>query len=124
MALRIELKPFEELFISRSVIQNGPEKVAFAISGGSPLLRGRDHLPGNAVDSPCKELQFAVQTLYLEELDYDLAITGIRDVAHELCAALPGLSRQVAEILEQLEAGDTFKALKSCRGLVELEGRA
>jgi flagellar biosynthesis regulator FlbT len=121
MTLRIELKPFEELFISRSVIRNGPDRVSFAVSGTSPLLRGKDYIPASAVDTICKRLQHTVQMLYLEERDVQEALPTIEQMAHAVCMQVPKLTPQATSVVDQIRAGSLFKALKTSRVLVEME---
>ncbi len=122
MALRIELKPFEELFISHSVITNGPSRIAFAVSGTSPLVRGRDYLRREDVDTICRELQFAIQALYLEGADGATALSKVEPLAGEILKRLPVLSPHISEVVAQVDAGDLFKALKASRTLVAREG--
>jgi flagellar biosynthesis regulator FlbT len=124
MTLRIELKPFEELIISRSLIRNGPDRVSFAVSGTSPLLRGKDYLPESAVDTACKRLQFTVQTLYLEEWDVQAEVPTIEQIAHNISVQLPKLTPQLRLVVNQVKAGNLFKALKACRMLVDMEADA
>jgi flagellar biosynthesis repressor protein FlbT len=115
MPLRLELGPFEELYIGKIVIKNGHERANLAISGETPILKAKDFLA--VANSPIEKLYWCVQQMYLEDATQKyqgqylrLRLEVIQET-RELSPALEGIHALVAD-------GQLYRALRALRKLV------
>jgi flagellar protein FlbT len=67
MPLRIDLGPFEKLFIGKSVLTNNGDRTMFILDGTSPMMRARDILSADQAINPVEKLYRCLQQMYLEE---------------------------------------------------------
>lgn len=121
MPLRVDLRPFEELYIGKSVIKNGHERANVLVTGETPLLKAKDVLV--EANTPIEQLYYCVQQMYLEEatekyqgLYLKLRVEILAD-DHNLCFALESVKTLVAE-------NQFYKALRTLRKLIKPEAFA
>lgn len=113
MPLRIELAPYEKVYIGRSVISNSHERAMFMIEGTAPLLRGRDYFatePATAAEA----LYVALQHGYLTDMTCASRPEVIRAL-HALRAEHPSVADAIAASLDK---GDCYRALKSLQRVI------
>jgi flagellar biosynthesis regulator FlbT len=114
MPLKIRIKPEEKFYAGGAVLKNvGSHPADLLILSDSPVLR--DNYLMNVDErstSDAAEVYFLLQILYLfkgkgQPLD-GLVIQTIRQFAK----VYPNLQDQVDKIIQHLEAGEAFKALR------------
>ena len=64
MALKVELKPGERIFIGECVITNDDQRTRLLIEGAAPVLREKDIMTPQLADTPAKRIYLAVQLMY------------------------------------------------------------
>ncbi len=67
MALTISLKPNEQAVIGGAVVSNDEDKrIRLTIKNNVTILREKDVLKPEDVDTPCKRLYFSIQLMYID----------------------------------------------------------
>ena len=123
MPLKIRIKPEGKFFAGGAVIKNVSKKpVDLLILSDSPVLR-EDYLMNieKKDESDASNVYFLLQVIYLfkgkgQPLD-ELVVKTIQSFA----VLYPKLATEVAEIIQHLEAGEPYKALKIGHRLLEAE---
>ncbi len=121
MALKLNLKPNEKVFIGGAVVQNGDEQVEFTILNDVPLLRGRDIIAEQDADTACKQLYLCVQLMYIDRGNLAVYQRNYRQMIEDLLVMIPGSVEYIAEINNDLACGKYYQALKCARRLVDFE---
>ncbi len=67
MALKLTLKPGEKFVINGAVIANGDRRATLVLHNKASILRERDIMKGEDVDTPAKRIYFAIMSMYLDE---------------------------------------------------------
>lgn len=120
MPLKIRIRPEGKFFAGGAVIKNAGSRPAdLLVLSDSPVLR-EDYMMNvdRSGESDASNVYFLLQVIYLfkgkgKPLD-ELVIKTIRNFA----ALYPHLDDQVQQIIEHLQAGDGFKALKIAHRLM------
>ena len=121
MALKVVLKPGEQLYVGTSrIIVASDQYVTFIIEGGGPVLRERDYLQPATVSSKADQVCLTLQTIYLTGRSAVL-IDQYRAQVQALLGETPVAAALVAEINAALDGDHSYGALKAARGLVKLE---
>ena len=123
MPLRVELKPFERIVISESVIINSGTRTSFLIDGETPVLRERDTVTAETANTPVRRLYFCVQMMYLKN-DVQRYRTAYLGFIQDLHASVPAARTVIQIINDHVSGGALYKALKEIRELMKLEERA
>ncbi|MEL6369347.1 MAG: flagellar biosynthesis repressor FlbT [Pseudomonadota bacterium] len=123
MALKLTLKPGERVAINGAVIVNGDKRTSFLVESKANVLREADIMQPEEATTPARRIYLPIVMMalagdphreYLREFEMRLkefanAVTDRR--ALELCLKI---SARVAN-------NDYYKALASCRQLIEFE---
>ncbi|PCJ42412.1 MAG: flagellar biosynthesis repressor FlbT [Alphaproteobacteria bacterium] len=123
MALKISLKPGEKIVVNGAVIVNGDRRSTMILQNRASLLREKDILLAEDVDTPIKHIYFPIMLMYMDEKgfnkyheQYVLRMTELLSViedpvAKTLCVAI---SKDVMD-------GEYYKALLKCKKMFEYE---
>ncbi len=120
MALIIDLKPNEKILIGNAVITNDTQRTRLHISGDAPILREKDVMLENETNTPCKQIYFLVQCMYLARnptIYHDKYFQLIRDIQH----AAPTTSLFFMKINDMIIEGSYYKAMKEAQNLLDHE---
>lgn len=121
MALKISLKANERLIIGGAVVRNGDSKSELVIENNVPILREKDIMSENDVDSPCRRIYFVIQLMYVDEkklVEYhNLYWTLVRDIID----AAPSMLGLIEKISSHILGGRYYQALKLARYLIDYE---
>jgi flagellar protein FlbT len=120
MALKVELKPGERIFIGECVITNDDQRTRLLIKGTAPVLREKDIMTPASADSPAKRIYLAVQLMYTSRdprVHHDVYFALIRDIVQ----AAPSTWPYVESINNHILRGELYKALKQSRKLIAYE---
>lgn len=126
MPLKIRVKPEGKIFAGGAVLKNvGRRPAELLILSDSPVLR-EDYMMNidKKDESDVSNVYFLLQVIYLfkgkgKPLD-DLVVTTLKNFSK----LYPHLQAQVDEIVQLLEAGDLFKALKIGHKLLAVEQKS
>ena len=120
MALKVELKPGERIFIGECVITNDDQRTRLLIDGAAPVLREKDIMTKARADTPAKRIYLAVQLMYTSRdprIHHEVYFALIRDIVQ----AAPSTWPQIESINNHILRGELYKALKQSRKLIEYE---
>ncbi len=120
MALKVELKPGERIFIGECVITNDDQRTRLLIKGAAPVLREKDIMTPQLADTPAKRIYLAVQLMYTSRdprVHHDVYFALIRDIVQ----AAPSTWPLIESINNHILRGELYKALKQSRKLIEYE---
>jgi flagellar protein FlbT len=123
MSLRVELGPFEKLFIGKSVLTNHGARSMFVIDGDIPVLRARDVLSPNLAASLLERLYYCVQQMYLEE-DLEKYQKSYLALARQTISENSNLGSELQVTLQLITSGQHYKALNGLKKLLKPEAFA
>jgi len=120
MALKVELKPGERIFIGECVITNDDQRTRLRIDGTAPVLREKDIMTAERADTPAKRIYLAVQLMYTSrepQIHHEVYFALIRDIVQ----AAPSTWPHIEIINNHILRSELYKALKQSRKLIEYE---
>jgi flagellar protein FlbT len=118
MPLRLDLLPFDEVFIGRCVLKNSHERASFTVEGQVPILQGKDVLSPERASTALEKLYCCVQRMYLEEA-YDEHQASYMACAARSLTENPSIGPRL-ELADQLVLSrQYFKALRILKQLLE-----
>jgi len=120
MALKVELKPFEQIIIGQSVITNSDTRTTLMIEGRAPILREKDILTAETANTPVKRLYLCIQMMYLEDdipKYQDLYMGFVKD----LLEAVPSFRESIETASKLILSGSLYNSLKEVRRLIKRE---
>ncbi len=120
MALVIDLKPGEKILIGEAVITNDSQRTRLHIAGDSPILREKDVLQEEDIDTPCKAIYFLIQCMYLARNARQYHKEYFKRV-EEIQKAAPSCTIFFMQINEEIIEGHYYKAMKLAKELIAHE---
>jgi len=120
MALVIDLKPEEKVLVGTAVITNDKQRTKLQIAGDAPILREKDVLHEEEADTPCKQIYFLIQCMYLARNPREYHGKYFELIKNVLQAA-PSTSPIFVQINSHIIKGHYYKALKDARDLISHE---
>jgi flagellar protein FlbT len=120
MALKVELKPHEQIIVGSCVITNTDQRARLLIEGKVPILREKDILTPAKADTPAKLVYLAVQLMYISpepQVNHGTYFNLVRDIVTAVPSAWPIIEGINIKILN----GDLYHALKEAKKLVAYE---
>lgn len=120
MALVIDLKPQEKILIGEAVITNSSQRTRLHIAGDAPIIREKDIMQEQDANTPCKQIYFLIQCMYISRTPQDYHDRYFNRVA-EIQKASASSSIFFMQINEQIISGAYYKAMKLAQQLIEHE---
>lgn len=122
MALTISLKSGEQAVIGGAVVCNDEDRrIRLTIKNNVTILREKDVLRPEKVDTPCKRLYFSIQLMYIDpENIADYHKVYWKD-AEDIVKAAPSCVGMIERMGKFVVAGDYYKALRHCKELILYE---
>jgi flagellar protein FlbT len=120
MALKVELKPNEQIIIGNCVITNTDQRARLLIDGKAPILREKDILTPETADTPAKLVYLAVQLMYISPEQQANQGTYF-DLVREIVTAVPSAWPIIQGINIKILNGDLYHALKETKKLIAYE---
>jgi flagellar biosynthesis repressor protein FlbT len=121
MALKVELKPNEQIIIGSCVITNTDQRARLLIDGNKiPILREKDIMTPAAADTPAKLVYLAVQLMYISpdpQVNHGAYFNLVRDIV----TAAPSAWSVIEGINNNILSGDLYQALKEAKKLIAYE---
>jgi flagellar protein FlbT len=121
--LKIDLKPGDKIIINGAVLQNAGSNAKLLIHNESAILRGKEIMTEKDVTSPAAHIYFALQCAYMFPDKLDHYVGQFSRFAEEYLAASPSSATLISEIVDHVQAGGLYKALKSCQKLMKHEAK-
>ena len=123
MALKISLKPGEKIGVNGAVILNGDRRSTLILQNRASLLREKDILLAEEVDTPVKHIYFPIMLMYMDEKgfnkyheQYVLRMTELLSVIED-----PAAKTICVAISKDVMDGEYYKALLKCKKMFEYE---
>jgi flagellar biosynthesis repressor protein FlbT len=121
MALKVELKPNEQIIIGSCVITNTDQRARLLIDGEKiPILREKDIMTPATANTPAKLVYLAVQLMYISpdpQVNHGAYFNLVRDIV----TAAPSAWPVIEGINNNILSGDLYQALKEARKLIAYE---
>ena len=125
MALKITLKPQEKMILCGAVIANGNNAgCELIIENKVPILREKDILSEKDADTPCRQLYFIIQLMYIDEENSEIHQKNYWRLVKEIVKAAPSTVGLIDQINEEIVSGRCYQALKLVQKLIEYEQEA
>jgi flagellar protein FlbT len=123
MPLKLSLKPGEKFVLNGAVVQNGDRRGVLVLQNKASVLREKDIMQAEEATSPARRVYFPVMMMYLDEAG---AARYYEEFAHRMSEFMSVISNSdvLAEcvgISKHVMAREYYKALMSCRKLIEYE---
>lgn len=123
MPLKLTLRRHEKILIGNAVLQNGEAKSEFVVLNHVPVLREKDMMSETEADTVAKKIYFTILNMYVSP-EQERSFHKFYFLLLKQLMVMPlgdeGLDLMM-ETSEHIIAGDHYKALKSCRKLIEFE---
>lgn len=123
MALKLSLKPGEKFVVNGAVIVNGDRRTTVVLQNKASLLREKDILPSDQVDTPVKHVYFPIMLMYMDPAGFNkyheqfvLRMTEFMGVVED-----PETKLHCVAISKEVMDGEFYKALMKCKKLFAYE---
>jgi flagellar protein FlbT len=125
MALKITLKPGERMILGGAVLTNGSSASCdLVIENKIPILRQKDILTEDKADSPCRRIYYAIQLMYIDEVNLATYHKVYWDLVKDLVRAAPTTVVLIDSINEHILQRRYYQALKLTKKLIDYEQEA
>ncbi|HTM83251.1 flagellar biosynthesis repressor FlbT [Asticcacaulis sp.] len=123
MPLKLSLKPGEKFVLNGAVVQNGDRRCSLVLQNKASVLREKDILQEEAVTSPARHVYFPVMMMYLDEAGADKYYDEFLRRMSEFMSVISNqvILAECVSVSKSLMAREYYKALMSCRRLIEYE---
>lgn len=122
MALTLSLKPGEKAILGGAVICNDDDRrIRLIVKNSVPILREKDIMKPEGVDTPCKRLYFSIQLMYIDQANLAQYHKNYWKDAEDTVKAAPSCSRYIESMNALIVIGEYYKALKVCKELIQHE---
>lgn len=123
MPLKLSLKPGERFVLNGAVVENGDRRATLVLQNKASVLREKDIMQEDEVDTPAKRIYFPVMMMYLSSSTSD----GVYDqFVLRMTEFMGAISNQdvlndCVTISRDVMAGEYYKALLRARKLIAYE---
>ena len=123
MPLKLSLKPGERFVLNGAVVQNGDRRCSLVLQNKASVLREKDIMQQEDVNTPARHVYFPVMMMYLDEAGADKYYDEFLRRMSEFMSVIsnPVILAECVAISKSLMAREYYKALMSCRRLIEYE---
>ena len=123
MPLKLSLKPGEKFVLNGAVVQNGDRRSVLVLQNKASVLREKDIMQPDDVTTPARRIYFPVMMMYLDEGNaekfYDEFVRRLTEFMGVI--SNPGVLAECVSVSKACMAREYYKALMSCRKLIEYE---
>ncbi len=122
MALKISLKPREKMIIGGAVLTNANHSVCdLVIENNIPILRQKDIMNEADADSPCRQICFLIQLMYIDEENVLSYHKRFWNLVQNVVQAAPSITGLIDQISEHISNRTYYQALKLAKQLIDYE---
>lgn len=123
MPLKLSLKPGEKFVLNGAVVQNGDRRAVLVLQNKASVLREKDIMQPDDVQTPARRIYFPVMMMYLDEAGaerfYDEFVRRLTEFMGVI--SNPDVLADCVNISKHCMAREYYKALMLCRKLIEYE---
>jgi flagellar biosynthesis repressor protein FlbT len=123
MPLKLSLKPGERFVLNGAVVQNGDRRCSLVLQNKASVLREKDIMQAEEVNSPARHVYFPVMMMYLDEAGADKYYDEFLRRMTEFMSAIsnPLVLAECVAISKSIMVQEYYKALMGARKLIEYE---
>ena len=121
MALKLTLRPHERMIIGGAVVKNGNKAADLFVENNVSILRARNILSEGEANSPCRQIYFIIQLMYIDTGDLQEYRNVYRGLIQEVIKAAPSTLNLIERINESVRSSQYYQALKVARKLIDYE---
>jgi flagellar protein FlbT len=123
LPLKLSLKPGEKFVLNGAVVQNGDRRGVLVLQNKASVLREKDIMQEDEVNTPTRRIYFPVMMMYLDEAGaeryYDEFVRRLTEFMNVI--GNPEILTECVEISKNCMEREYYKALMRCRKLMEYE---
>lgn len=119
--LVLEFKDGDKLIINGAVIENSGTHTKLIVHNQAAILREKEILSAEDAQTPASRVYFALQCAYVfptKAAEYE---DKFSDFIEEYLAACPSAAPIAKKIIEQMRAGNLYRALKEAQKMIDHE---
>ncbi|MET0547298.1 MAG: flagellar biosynthesis repressor FlbT [Caulobacterales bacterium] len=123
MPLKLSLKPGEKFVLNGAVVMNGDRRATLVLQNKASVLREKDIMQPEDVNSPARRIYFPVMMMYLEGTretpayeEFVLRVTDFMTAIRN-----PDVLSDCVALSREVMSGEFYKALMRCRRLIAYE---
>jgi flagellar protein FlbT len=123
LPLKLSLKPGEKFVLNGAVVQNGDRRAVLVLQNKASVLREKDIMQADEVNTPARRIYFPVMMMYLDEAIADRYYDEFVRRLTEFMGVIsnPSVLADCVNISKHCLAREFYKALMLCRKLIEYE---
>jgi len=123
--LMLKLAPRERFIINGTMLENGDKPGRIRVPGPDVMvLRCRDALRPDQVDTPVKQVYYAIQLLITKDLEEDDTLPALFRACDDLREAFAHIKPDLIPTLRQMiYRGNYYSALCYLKQVIELEAQ-
>lgn len=121
MGLKLKLRAGESVYISGALIRNGSSSTELEILNHVPILREKDIMLESDVSTPCQQVYYLVQTLYLQPDNATELLSLFSKASADIVNAAPSLFSTMEAVHGKVSMQAYFDALKCAKKLIQHE---
>jgi flagellar protein FlbT len=123
LPLKLSLKPGERFVLNGAVVQNGDRRGVLVLQNKASVLREKDIMQEDEVNSPARRIYFPVMMMYLDEANagryHDEFVRRLTEFMGVI--GNPAILAECVAISKHCMEREYYKALMLCRKLMEYE---
>ena len=121
MPLKLTVGKGEKFIVNGAVIKNDGEGTSLLFENHAHILRQKDILTQETAATPAARVYLALQCAYLFPEHGDAHLEDFHGLLLDYRQAAPSASEIADTLLQQVEQGQLYNALKTCGRLLEHE---
>jgi flagellar biosynthesis repressor protein FlbT len=123
--LVLKIAPGERFIVNGAVLENGDKPARIRITDSDVrVLRCRDALRPEEVNTPCKQIYYAVQLLITGDLEEHGTLPAIDDECSKLLDAFRTIDAELIPVLRSMiSCGNYYSALCHLKQILEIEAQ-
>ena len=123
MPLKLSLKPGERFVLNGAVVQNGDKRGVLILQNKASVLREKDILQPEDVNTPARRIYFPVMMMYLDEGSAEKFYDEFAQRLTEFMGAIknPDVLTSCVAASRHVMAREYYKGLLAARKLIEYE---
>ena len=123
MPLKLSLKPGERFVLNGAVVQNGDRRCSLVLQNKASVLREKDIMQQEEVNSPARHVYFPVMMMYLDEAGADKYYEEFLKRMTEFMGVISNTAilAECVGVSRSIMTKEYYKALMGCRKLIDYE---
>src|SRR5690606_35085203 len=123
MPLKLSLKPGERFVLNGAVVQNGDRRCSLVLQNKASVLREKDIMQSEEVNSPARHVYFPVMMMYLDEGNADKYYGDVLQRMGEFMTVIQSqeILAECVRVSKHILSREFYKALMGSHKLIEYE---